>query len=86
VGFAPGAGETIWVLTTVYEREADEIGASVGQLLTHKELILQNREMVASALEIVRSRPALGFTDCLLLEASAVLLSAIGFGPRTSVP
>lgn len=62
--------ETIWVLTTVYERDAVEIGASVGQLLDHKDLILQDREVVAAALEIFRSRPALGFTDCLLLEVA----------------
>jgi len=62
--------ETVWVLTSVYERDAAEIGASVEQLLNHKDLILQDREVVAAALEIFRSRPALGFTDCLLLEAA----------------
>jgi predicted nucleic acid-binding protein len=60
--------ETIWVLTTVYERDAAEVGASVEQLLNHKDLILQDREVVAATLETFRSRPALGFTDCLLLE------------------
>lgn len=62
--------ETMWVLTTVYERDAAEIGASVGQLLDHKDLILQDREAVAAALEIFRTRPALGFTDCLILEVA----------------
>ena len=62
--------ETIWVLTTVYERDAVEVGASVEQLLNHKDLILQDREVVAAALETFRSRPALGFTDCLLLEVA----------------
>ena len=62
--------ETIWVLTTVYERDAVENGASVEQLLNHKDLILQDREVVAAALEIFRSRPALGFTDCVLLEVA----------------
>ena len=62
--------ETIWVLTAVYERDAAEIGASLDQLLNHKDLILQDREVVAAALEIFRSRPALGFTDCLLLEVA----------------
>jgi predicted nucleic acid-binding protein len=38
--------------------------------LTHKALILQDREVVAAALEIFRSRPALGFSDCLLLEVA----------------
>ena len=44
--------------------------ASVEQLLNHKNLILQDSEVVASALETFRSRPALGFTDCLLLEVA----------------
>jgi predicted nucleic-acid-binding protein len=62
--------ETMWVLSTVYERDVRELGASVEQLLNHKDLILQDREVVAAALEIFRSRPALGFTDCLLLEVA----------------
>jgi predicted nucleic acid-binding protein len=62
--------ETLWVLTAVYDRDAVEIGASVEQLLNHKDLILQDREVVAAALETFRSRPALGLTDCLLLEVA----------------
>ena len=62
--------ETMWVLTTVYDRHAAEIVASVEQLLNHKDLILQDREVAAGALETFRSRPALGFTDCLLLEVA----------------
>jgi predicted nucleic-acid-binding protein len=62
--------ETIRVLTTVYARDAAEVGASLDRLLNHKDLILQDREVVAAALEIFRSRPALGFTDCLLLEVA----------------
>lgn len=37
-------------------------------LLNHKHLILQDSEVVGAALEIFRARPALGFSDCLLLE------------------
>lgn len=62
--------EAMWVLTAVYDRNAAEIGASVEQLLNHQSLILQDREVVAAALETFRSRPALGFTDCLLLEVA----------------
>jgi predicted nucleic-acid-binding protein len=62
--------ETMWVLSAVYERDVPELGASVEQLLNHKDLILQDREVVAAALETFRSRPALGFTDCLLLEVA----------------
>ena len=62
--------ETIRVLTTVYERDAAEIRASVEQLVNHNDLILQDGDVVAAALEIFRSRPALGFTDCVLLEVA----------------
>jgi predicted nucleic-acid-binding protein len=62
--------ETMWVLTAVYERDAAEIGASLDQLLNHKDLILQDRDVVAAALVTFRSRSALGFTDCLLLEVA----------------
>jgi len=62
--------ETMWVLTTVYEREAAEIGASIEQLLNHKDLILQDRQVVAAALETFRSHPPVRFTDCLLLEVA----------------
>jgi predicted nucleic-acid-binding protein len=62
--------ETMWVLSTVYERDVPALGASVEQLLNHKDLILQDRDVVAAALETFRSRPALGFTDCLLLEVA----------------
>lgn len=62
--------ETMWVLTAVYDRQAAEIGASVEQLLNHQSLVLQDREVVAAALVTFRARPALGFTDCLLLEVA----------------
>jgi len=62
--------ETIWVLSTVYERDPQALGASVEQLLNHNDLVLQDDDVVAAALETFRSRPALGFTDCLLLEVA----------------
>jgi predicted nucleic-acid-binding protein len=62
--------ETISVLTTVYGRGAAEIRASVEQLLNHNDLILQDGDVVAAALETFRSRPAVGFPDCLLLEVA----------------
>jgi predicted nucleic-acid-binding protein len=62
--------ETTWVLTAVYGRDAAEIRAAVEQLLNHNDLILQDGDVVAAALETFRSRPALGFSDCLLLEVA----------------
>ena len=60
--------ETAWVLDAVYERTAQQIATAVDMLLNHKELTLQDAEVVASALENFRERPLLGFSDCLVLE------------------
>ncbi len=62
--------EAIWVLSSVYRLDAAEIATAVEVLLNHKDLTLEQSEVVASALEIYRRRPALGFTDCLVLEVA----------------
>jgi predicted nucleic-acid-binding protein len=60
--------ETLWVLGSVYELKAAKLAAAVEMLLDHKQLILQDREVVGSALAIYRRKPALGFSDCMVLE------------------
>ena len=46
-----------------YKRSAASVASAVDMLLNHKDLVLQDSEVVAAALEIYRSRPALGFSD-----------------------
>ena len=60
--------ETVWVLGDVYTRGAREILNTVETLLNHKDLTLQDSDAVAAALDLFRSRPSLGFADCLMLE------------------
>jgi predicted nucleic-acid-binding protein len=60
--------ETLWVLDAVYERSAEQIGAAVERLLAHAALTLQDADVVAAALGQFRAKPALGFSDCLVLE------------------
>ena len=60
--------EAMWVLTAVYKLGALEIAQAVEILLNHKDLTLQDSEAVAAALTVFRKRPALGFSDCLMLE------------------
>jgi predicted nucleic-acid-binding protein len=62
--------EAMWVLSAVYELAAAEIATAVEMLLNHKDLTLQDSDAVAAALEHYRRRPALGFSDCLVLEVS----------------
>jgi predicted nucleic-acid-binding protein len=59
--------EATWVLTSVYERGPIDIATAVDMLLNHQHLTLQDPDAVAAAVEDFRLRPALGFSDCLVL-------------------
>jgi predicted nucleic-acid-binding protein len=60
--------EATWVLDAVYDRTPAEIATAVEMLLSHQTLSLQDSDVVSAALEHFRKKPALGFSDCLLLE------------------
>jgi predicted nucleic-acid-binding protein len=62
--------ETVWVLSAVYELGAKEIAIAVEMFLNHKDLTVQDADVVAAALKHYRERPALGFSDCLVLEVA----------------
>ncbi|GAB1389585.1 MAG: hypothetical protein AMXMBFR78_13130 [Rubrivivax sp.] len=62
--------EAIWVLYAVYEREAAQLIAALEMLLAHRQLVLQDADTVAAALAHFKRRPALGFSDCLILEVA----------------
>ena len=62
--------EATWVLTSVYDRRPEEIASAVEMLLNHQHLTLQDSEAVAAAVVSFRRRPALGFSDCLVLEVA----------------
>lgn len=62
--------EAVWVLDAVYGRSAADIAKAVEMLLNHHDLSFQDADAAAAALEIFRKRPALGFSDCLLVELS----------------
>lgn len=60
--------EAVWVLDAVYERAPKQLIAALDLLLAHESLVLQDADVVAAALAQFRARPALGFSDCLVLE------------------
>jgi predicted nucleic-acid-binding protein len=62
--------EATWVLSSVYEREPAAIATAVEMLLNHQQLTLQDADVVAAAIDRFRRRPALGFSDCLVLEVA----------------
>ena len=74
---APGAwvplvalAEAIWVLEAVYSRPSQDLSEAVEMLLGHESLILEQADVVQAALDQYRAKPALGFSDCLILESA----------------
>jgi predicted nucleic-acid-binding protein len=62
--------EATWVLASVYERDPGAIATAVEMLMNHQQLTLQDEDVVAAAIQQFRRRPAVGFSDCLMLEVS----------------
>lgn len=60
--------EALRVLEAVYERTARQLIAALDLMLAHESLALQDADVVAAALAQFRAKPALGFSDCLVLE------------------
>lgn len=74
---APGAWvsqialvEALWVLGSVYEMTSRQIAEAVAMLLNHIDLTLQDSDAIGAALNQFRKRPAIGFSDCLMLEVA----------------
>jgi predicted nucleic-acid-binding protein len=60
--------ETLWVLESVYELDAERRAMAIEMLLNHATLTLQDPDVVTAALAHFRRKPSLGFSDCLVLE------------------
>jgi predicted nucleic-acid-binding protein len=60
--------EATWVLATVYELSSKDLAKMIEMLLDHRDLVLQDSEAVQEALKLFKAKPALGFSDCLMLH------------------
>lgn len=60
--------EAPWVLDAIYRRTAAQVATAIEMLLNHQQLTLQGGEIVRAALDQFRRHPALGYSDCLLME------------------
>lgn len=60
--------EAMRVMSSVYARRSSQIAAAVSMLLEHDSLVIQDPDVVSAALERFGETPALGFSDCLILE------------------
>jgi predicted nucleic-acid-binding protein len=62
--------EVIWVLDSVFELPQKQLATAIDMLLNHRDLVLQEPEVVSAALARYRRRPRLGFSDCMVLESA----------------
>ena len=62
--------ETVSVLTSVYALKPAQVVAAVEILLGHKNLSVQDAQVVGAALEQYRSKPTVAFSDCLVLDVA----------------
>ncbi|MBI4294081.1 MAG: type II toxin-antitoxin system VapC family toxin [Betaproteobacteria bacterium] len=60
--------EATWVLSAVYEIKPADMAIAIEMLLNHRHLTVQDADAVDRALARFRKHPALGFSDCLMLE------------------
>ena len=60
--------EATWVLGAVYDRSAEAIATAVEMLLNHQHLTVQDAD--AAGVGEFRQHPAVGFSDCLMLEVA----------------
>lgn len=60
--------EAMWVLSAVYQRTSAQLTSALEMMLAHQHLALQDADTVVAALAHFKRRPALGFSDCLVLE------------------
>ncbi len=62
--------EAMWVLSSVYDLSPQKIATAIEMFLNHESLTIQDADVVSAALKSFRERPALGFSDCLILEVA----------------
>ena len=66
----PALIELLWVLSSAYGKRPADLMTTIEMLLKHRQLVVQDAEAVAAALDLFRARPALGFNDCLILHVA----------------
>jgi predicted nucleic-acid-binding protein len=62
--------ETACVLDSVFELDHEQLAIAIELLLNHRQLVVQDPDVVALALAHYRQRPKLGFSHCLILEVA----------------
>jgi predicted nucleic-acid-binding protein len=62
--------EAVWVLESVYGLDRAAQARAVAMLLNHRDLTVQESDVVALALEHFKAKAGVSFSDCLVLEVA----------------
>ena len=62
--------EAVWVLDSVYGLDRSARAKAVGMLLNHRDITVQDADVVATALDRFVARASVSFSDCLGLEVA----------------
>jgi predicted nucleic-acid-binding protein len=62
--------DAVWVLESVYELDRSARGRAVAMLLNHRDLTVQDADVVAAALNRFTAKSGVSFSDCLVLEVA----------------
>lgn len=62
--------EAVWVLVSVYDVKPEQIATAVEMLLDHQQIVVQDADVVKTAVSQYRDHPKLGFSDCLILAVA----------------
>ena len=65
--------EAVWVLGSIYEFKPKQLAGAIEALLDHARLVVQDGEILKMALAVFRAKPAIGFSDCVILETARKL-------------
>lgn len=58
--------ESIWVLESVYHLDKAKLRTAISMLLEHRQLVVQEADVVRMATEAFVRHRGIGFTDCLV--------------------
>lgn len=62
--------ESVWVLESVYGLGKPPLQTALSMLLEHRQLVLQDADVVRAALDDFAAHHGVGFTDCLVVEVA----------------
>jgi len=62
--------ETAWVLAANYSFSPERVAQAIDMLLSHRNLVVEDGELVQAALAAFREKPTIQFADALILETA----------------